>query len=148
MLGLPAFGAVLGFTQELLWFNTQLKAAHTLPSIRQPQFDIMLLPTFLITTAWVTCTLATPLNITSLQPLVLEKRGAPAVKGNHFTKQQVQQIKEGHLDAIKLAPMIISQSGNPDTFDPIFQHYFRSSDRDIVLSEQRSCIYSPFESPH
>ena len=96
----------------------------------------MLLLTFLVVATSIVCTLATPFNTTSERPLMLDKRGAPVVKDNHYTKQQVQQIKEGHIDAIKLASMVVSQSEKPDTFDPIFQHYFRSSDRDTVISEQ------------
>jgi hypothetical protein len=71
-----------------------------------------------------------------MQPLALERRGAPSVKKNDYTEQQIQQIKEGHLDAIKLASMVVSQSQEPNTFDPIFRNYFRSSDRDTVISEQ------------
>ena len=93
--------------------------------------------TIIAVMASVICTLATPHNITSMQPLVLVKRGAPSVKENDYTKQQVQQIKEGHLDAIKLASMVISQFRNRDTFDPIFQNYFQLSDRDTVISEQQ-----------
>lgn len=92
--------------------------------------------TIIAVMASVICTLATPHNITSMQPLVLVKRGAPSVKENDYTKQQIQQIKEGHIDAIKLASMVVSQSQKPDTFDPIFRNYFRSSDRDTVISEQ------------
>jgi hypothetical protein len=96
----------------------------------------MLLSTILVLTASVVCALATPLNITSMQFLALDKRGAPVVKDNDYTNQQVQQIKEGHLDAIKLASMVVSQSETPATFDPIFQNYFQLSDRDTVISEQ------------
>jgi hypothetical protein len=97
----------------------------------------MLLTTLLAVTASIVCTLATPLNIISMQPLALDKRGAPSVKENDYTKQQIEQIKEGHLDAIKLASMVISQFRNRDTFDPIFQNYFQLSDRDTVISEQQ-----------
>lgn len=96
----------------------------------------MLLLASLVAVPLIVCTLATPLNTTSMRPLVLDKRGAPVVKEYHYTKQQVQQIKEGHLGAIKLASMAVSQSEKPDTFDPIFQHYFRLSDRETVISEQ------------
>ena len=93
----------------------------------------MLLTTILAVAASVVCTLATPLNITSMQPLVMDKRAAPSVKKNHYTEQQVQQIQEGHLDAIKLASMVVSQSKTPETFDPIFQTYFQLSDREAVI---------------
>jgi len=96
----------------------------------------MLFTTIIIVMALVICTLGTPLNITSMQPLVLGKRGAPSVKEKDYTKQPIQQIKEGHIDAIKLASMVVSQSQNPDTFDPIFRNYFRVSDRDTVISKQ------------
>jgi len=102
----------------------------------------MLLTTLLAVTASVLCTLATPLNITSMQPQVLEKRATPSVKDGDYTKQQIEQIKEGHLDAIKLASMVISESKKPETFDPIFQKYFQASDREAVLGRllpQKSC---------
>ena len=96
----------------------------------------MLLKPFLIVMSPIvcTCTLATTLNITATQPVALCKRGVPSVKENDYTEQQIQQIKEGHLDAIKLASMVVSQSEHPRTFDPIFQHYFELSDRDAVVS--------------
>jgi hypothetical protein len=95
----------------------------------------MLFTIIIVVVASVVCTLATPLNLTSMQPLVLEMRGAPSVKKNDYTEQQIQQIKEGHLDAIKLASMVVSQSQKLNTFDPIFRNYFRLSDRDTVISE-------------
>ena len=95
----------------------------------------MLFATIIVGVASVICTLAAPHNFTSMQPLVLERRGAPSVKTNDYTEQQIQQIKEGHLDAIKLASMVVSQSQEPATFDPIFRNYFRLSDRETVISE-------------
>jgi hypothetical protein len=95
----------------------------------------MLLVTFLAVAASVMCVLATPINSTSIQIWSLDKRGTPSVKENDYTKQQIEQIKEGHLDAIKLASMVISQSEHPATFDPIFQHYFLS-DRDAVIGRR------------
>jgi hypothetical protein len=84
---------------------------------------------------------ATPFDFALIPPMVMDnrgvdKRGAPVVKETDYTKQQIQQIKEGHLDAIKLASMVVTQSKEPDTFDPIFQNYFRLSDRDTVISNQ------------
>ena len=104
----------------------------------------MLLTTILVFTASVICTLATPLNITSMQPLALDKRGAPSVKVGDYTGQQIVHIKRGNLDAIQMASMVISQSQNPDTFDPIFQNYFQLSDRKAVigLCQRRLCSIS------
>lgn len=96
-----------------------------------------MLLTFLVVTASAVCTFATPLNITSMQPSILDKRGAPSVKENDYTKQQIEQIKEGHLDAIKLASMVVSQSKNRDTFDPILQNYFQLSDREAIISQSK-----------
>lgn len=114
---------------------------HILRPTHQALYDIMLLMTLLVVTVSVVCTLATPLNITSMQPLVLNKRAAPSVKKNDYTEQQIQQIKEGHLDAIKLASMVVSQSSNPDTFDPIFQNYFQLSDREAVIGRWCSKLH-------
>lgn len=67
-----------------------------------------MLLTFLASAASITGAPATPLNVGTVQLVALDKRGAPVVKDNHYTKQQIQQIKEGHLDAIKLASMVVS----------------------------------------
>lgn len=91
-----------------------------------------MLLTSLVLAASTTRALATPLNVTITQHVALHKRGAPVEKKNDYTNQQIQQIKEGHLDTIKLASMVVAQSENPDTFDPIFQNYFRRSDRDTL----------------
>lgn len=93
----------------------------------------MLLTIILAVMASVVRTLATPLNITSMQPLVLNKRGTPSVKHGDYTEQQTEHIKQGHLDAVNMASMVISQSENADTFDPIFQNYFQLSDREAII---------------
>ena len=93
----------------------------------------MLLTTILAITASVVCTLATPLNITSMQPLVLNKRATPSVEEGDYTQPEIKRIKEGHIDAIKLASIVVSQSKERATFDPIFQKYFQLSDREAVL---------------
>lgn len=95
----------------------------------------MLLPTILVLTASVVCTLATPLNITSMQPLVMDKRDPPTVKKNDYTEQETEHIMQGHLDAIEMASMVISQSKNAATFDPIFKNYFQHSDREAVIGK-------------
>lgn len=63
---------------------------------------------FLVLAASITGALATPLNVTITQHVALHKRGAPVVKKNDYTDQQIEQIKEGHLDAIKLASMVVA----------------------------------------
>ena len=103
----------------------------------------MFLITLLVVAASVVCVLATPINSTSIQTRSLDKRGTPSVKENDYTKQQIEQIKEGHLDAIKKASMVVSQSEHRETFDPIFQHYFQLSNRDAVIGRHSSQYLQP-----
>lgn len=95
----------------------------------------MLLKLLLAVTALIIATLASPLNTTLVDPLFLNKRSTPGFKKGHYTNQQIQQIKEGHSDAIKMASMVVKQSKNSETFDPIFKQYFAIKDKEAVVSK-------------
>ena len=47
----------------------------------------MILTIIPVVMASVLCTLSTPLDVTSMKSLALDKRGAPFVKDNHYTSQ-------------------------------------------------------------
>lgn len=94
----------------------------------------MLLKLIMVLAALAMSILATPLNTTTFSPS-LSKRATPSFKKGDYTAQQMEQITQGHNDAIKMASTVVSWSTSPVIFDPIFRKYFNILDRGAVVSE-------------
>lgn len=93
----------------------------------------MVLKLILVLAALAISIIASPLNAT-LSPS-LSKRATPSFKKGDYTAQQIEQITQGHNDAIKMASTVVSWSTSPVIFDPIFRKYFNILDRGAVVSE-------------
>jgi hypothetical protein len=104
----------------------------------------MLLKLIIFLVAMATGILASPLNATTFQSLHkrLGRRPGPDVELS-YTKQQTDQIKYAHKDAILLASKVVSSAAHPDVFDPIFKKYFNIADRTGVISKSPPFDRSP-----
>jgi hypothetical protein len=104
----------------------------------------MLLKLIIFLVAMATGILASPLNATTSQSLHkrLGRLPGPDIEYS-YTKQQFDQIKHAHKDAILLASKVVSLSANPDVFDPIFKKYFNIAERTGVISKSPPFDRSP-----
>lgn len=93
---------------------------------------MMLLRYTMIFMTIVIYTIASPLMSNLTQSF--NKRAMPPIKPGVYTAQQVEQIEQGHLDAIRLASAAVSFSKDPARFDPIFEKYFGINDKETVIS--------------
>lgn len=63
----------------------------------------------------------------------LERRATPKI-GSVFSQQEIQQIRDGHADAIELAQSVIIMSQkNSKLYDKILAKHFNPADSSIVL---------------
>lgn len=113
--------------------NTTKKHTELHKSLRTSKStNIMLLTAILAIHGTLTFVLAV-----SFQPnttdIGLERRATPKI-GSVFSQQEIQQIRDGHADAIELAQSVIIMSQkNSKLYDKILAKHFNPADSSIVL---------------
>lgn len=93
----------------------------------------MLLAAVLALVAFAIGALTAPLNITYDPASSLIKRADPGISTS-FSAQEVEQIKRGFNDVLKLVDTVLTKARDAREFDKIFVKYFNIKDRDFVLS--------------
>ena len=91
----------------------------------------MLLTRILTTLALVASTFAKPPATTSSPPLDVDH--GPNIVGGYWPQER-EQIRQAHLDAVKLVRIAIRNAGK-DQYDRIFVKYFNINDHQLVWGE-------------
>lgn len=92
----------------------------------------MLLISVLALVVFTMSAIAAPFNATLMSNPSMIKRATPGI-ANTFSAQEVEQLKRGTTDALKLADAVTAGAKENPKFDRIFSRYFAIKDKKHVL---------------
>lgn len=92
-------------------------------------------------------TLAAPRNSTFSSRQALAKRAVPSFESGAYSPEHMEQIDDGHWDAIMMASTVVDYTdnrpppdGTPYWFDEIFKKYFNIDDMPTVIGKPQRLI--------